>query len=226
MPKLLTCDYTPSMRLRALSACGSLRYRTKKALTMDNDSEISRRRFLTSTGTLTAASLLRIGAPTLAAITQTACTAREEAAAFVTLNADEAADFTAIAARLIPTTDTPGATEAGVIYFYDRAWGDELSGFLGPVREFLQAINGELGMRFAASSEAEQDNVLKANENDPRFELLRITTIFGFLAMAKYGGNKGHLSWELLGFDGHHGAWEAPFGYYDAEYSKEQQNGE
>ena len=167
---------------------------------MDNDSEISRRRFLTSTGTLTAASLLRIGAPTLAAITQTACTAREEAAAFVTLKADEAADFAAIAARLIPTTDTPGATEAGVIHFYDRAWGDELSGFLSPVREFLQALNSELGMSFAASSEAEQDNVLKANENDPRFELLRVTKIFGFLAMAKHGGKKDHLSWDLIGF--------------------------
>ena len=193
---------------------------------MNNNSELSRRRFLKSTGTLTAASLLRIGAPALAAITQAACTAREEAAAFTTLATDEAADFAAIAARLIPTTDTPGATEAGVIYFFDRAWGDELSRFLGPVRGFLQAINDELGTRFATLGEAEQDNVLKANEKDPRFELLRTTTIFGFFAMAKHGGNKGHLAWDLLGFDGHHGAWEAPFGYYDAEYAKELSNGE
>ena len=193
---------------------------------MDDQSDLSRRRFLKSTGTLTAASLLRIGAPALAAITQAACTAREEAAAFTTLATDEAADFAAIAARLIPTTDTPGATEAGVIYFYDRAWGDELRSFLGPVRGFLQAINDELGTRFATLGEAEQDNVLKANEKDPRFELLRTTTIFGFFAMAKHGGNKGHLAWDLLGFDGHHGAWEAPFGYYDAEYAKERSNGE
>ena len=193
---------------------------------MDDQSDLSRRRFLKSTGTLTAASLLRIGAPALAAITQAACTAREEAAAFTTLATDEAADFAAIAARLIPTTDTPGATEAGVIYFYDRAWGDELSSFLGPVRGFLQAINDELGTRFATLGEAEQDNVLKANEKDPRFELLRTTTIFGYFAMAKHGGNKRHLAWDLLGFDGHHGAWEAPFGYYDAEYAKELSNGE
>jgi hypothetical protein len=193
---------------------------------MNNNSELSRRRFLKSTGALTGASLLRIGAPALAAVTQAACTAREEAAAFTTLATDEAADFAAIAARLIPTTDTPGATEAGVIYFYDRAWGDELSSFLGPVRGFLQAINDELGTRFATLGEAEQDNVLKANEKDPRFELLRTTTIFGFFAMAKHGGNKGHLAWDLLGFDGHHGAWEAPFGYYDAEYAKERSNGE
>ena len=193
---------------------------------MDDQSDLSRRRFLKSTGTLTAASLLRIGTPALAAVTQAACTAREDAAAFTTLAKDEAADFAAIAARLIPTTDTPGATEAGVIYFYDRAWGDELSSFLGPVREFLQAINDELGTRFATLGEAEQDNILKANEKDPRFELLRKTTIFGFFAMTKYGGNRDHLAWDLLGFDGHHGAWEAPFGYYDAEYAKERSNGE
>ena len=136
---------------------------------MDDQSDLSRRRVLQSTGTLTAASLLRIGTPALAAVTQAACTAREDAAAFTTLSTDEAADFAAIAARLIPTTDTPGATEAGVIYFYDRAWGDELSGFLSPARGFLQAINDELGTRFATLGEAEQDKALKANEKDPRF---------------------------------------------------------
>jgi gluconate 2-dehydrogenase gamma chain len=190
------------------------------------DDDISRRRFLKSTSALTGASLLRIGAPALAAITQAACTAREEAAAFTTLTMDEAADLAAIAARLIPTTDTPGATEAGVIYFFDRAWGDELSSFLGPARGFLQTINDKHGVRFATLSEAEQDKILKANEKDPRFELLRISTIFGFFAMAKHGGNKNHLGWDLLGFEGHHGAWESPFGYYDAEYAKEQQNSE
>ena len=193
---------------------------------MDNDTDISRRRFLKSTSALTGASLLRIGAPTLAAITQAACKARDEAAAFTTLTMDEAADFAAIAARLIPTTDTPGATEAGVIYFFDRAWGDELSGFLDPARGFLQTLTDDLGTTFATLEELEQDEILKANENDPRFEVLRITTIYGFLAMAKYGGNKDHLGWDLLGFDGHHGAWEAPFGYYDAEYAKERQNSE
>ena len=190
------------------------------------DDDISRRRFLKSTSALTGASLLRIGAPALAAITQAACTAREEAAAFTTLTMDEAADLAAIAARLIPTTDTPGATEAGVIYFFDRAWGDELSSFLGPARGFLQTINDKHGVRFATLSEAEQDKILKANEKDPRFELLRISTIFGFFAMAKHGGNKNHLGWDLLGFEGHHGTWDSPFGYYDAEYAKEQPNGE
>jgi hypothetical protein len=43
-------------------------------------------------------------------------------------------------------------------------------------------------------------------------------TIFGFFAMEKYGGNRGHVGWDLIGFEGHHGAWQYPFGYYDAAY--------
>ena len=95
---------------------------------------VSRRRFLKSTGAVTGASLFRIGAPSLAAITQAACSARDEEAAFRTLGADEAADFAAIAARIIPTTDTPGATEAGVIWFWDNALGDYYGWLLEDVR--------------------------------------------------------------------------------------------
>ena len=38
---------------------------------------------------------------------------------FEVFTAAEAADIRAIAARIVPTTDTPGATEAGVVYFID-----------------------------------------------------------------------------------------------------------
>ena len=66
--------------------------------------------------------------------------------------------------------------------------------------------------------------MLQSVESDPRFELCRLLTIFGFFAMEKHGGNKDHVSWDLIGFEGHHGAWTPPFGYYDAE--AEQANGE
>ena len=92
---------------------------------MTNKNQISRRRFLKSTGALGGASLFRIGAPSLAAITQAACSARDAETAFKVLGAEEAADFTAIAARIIPTTDTPGATEAGVFGCWDNAVGSE-----------------------------------------------------------------------------------------------------
>jgi len=186
--------------------------------------EISRRRFLKSTGALGSASLFRIGAPSLAAIAQAACTARDQEAAFNTLGAEEAADFAAIAARIIPTTDTPGATEAGVIWFWDNALGGSLASMLEAVRSLREQVNASLGRPFVDLSEAEQDAALKSIESDPRFELCRLLTIFGFFAMEKHGGNKDHVSWDLIGFEGHHGAWAPPFGYYDAE--AEQANGE
>ena len=187
---------------------------------------LSRRRFVQSAGVSAGASLVRVTAPALAAIAQSACSARDEGTSFITLKADEVADFTAIAARLIPTTDTPGATEAGVIHFYDRAWGDELAWALEDMRGLLQTINAATGKRFAMLDADAQDAALRAHESDDRFEFLRLTTIFGFFAMEKYGGNKGHVSWDLIGFGQHHGAWAPPFGYYDAEYAKEQSHDE
>ena len=187
---------------------------------------MSRRRFVQSAGAATGASLLRISAASLAAIAQAACSARDTGAAFSTLEAAEAADFAAIAARLIPTTDTPGATEAGVIHFYDRAWGDEMAWALEDMRGFLQTINESRGQRFALLDADAQDATLKGHEDDGRFQLLWLATMFGFFAMEKHGGNKNHVSWDLIGFEGHQGAWAPPFGYYDARYTKERGDGE
>jgi gluconate 2-dehydrogenase gamma chain len=193
---------------------------------MTNSAAISRRRFLQSTGAIAGTSLLRIGAPALAAITQAACTARQEDAAFVTLGDADAAGFAAIAARIIPTTATPGATEAGVIYFFDAAFGNQMANALAPATSFLAELNEAAGRPFAELGPDEQDALLAATEADDRFQLLRVMTIFGFFAMEKYGGNRNHVGWELIGFQGHHGGWEAPFGYYDAEYAKEHAHGE
>ena len=187
---------------------------------------MSRRRFVQSAGAAAGASLLRISAVSIAAIAQTACNARDTGAAFSTLDAAEAEDFAAIAARLIPTTDTPGATEAGVIHFYDRAWGNELAWALEDMRGFLQTLNESSGARFATLTADEQDDLLRAHEEDGRFGLLCMLTSFGFFAMEKHGGNNNHVSWDLIGFKGHQGAWVPPFGHYDAEYRKERGNDE
>jgi len=184
---------------------------------VNKDDMVSRRNFLKSTGAATGTSLLRIAGPALAAVAQAACTARDETAPFVTLGAEEAADFAAIAARIIPTTDTPGAAEAGVIYFWDNILGSTQKQFLGAVRSFRDDINAGLDTVYSELSETEQDTTLRMMEQDMRFEICRQLTIFGFFAMEKHGGNKGHVGWDLIGFKGHHGAWAPPFGYYDAE---------
>ena len=186
---------------------------------MNNNSDLSRRGFLQSAGAIGGATWLRIGAPALVGITQAACSAKDAGAAFALLGEAEATDFAAIAARIIPTTDTPGATEAGVIHFFDRAFADERSGALKPARDGLAELNATLrnGTRFADLDTTKQDAVLSTIENSAFFNLMREMTIFGFFAMSSYGGNKNHVAWDLIGFEGHHGAWEYPFGYYDAE---------
>lgn len=193
---------------------------------MKGNETISRRGFLSAYGMLAGASMLRTSVPAVAAIAQAACSARDAGATFTTLGADEAADFAAVAARLIPTTDTPGASEAGVIHFYDRAWGDELAWALESMRGLLETLNRAAGTRFSTLGHDDQDALLRAHENDGRFELLRLTTVFGFFAMDKYGGNRDHVSWTLIGFDGHHVAWHPPFGHYDAEHAKERADDE
>lgn len=199
---------------------------------MKNTKNVSRRRFLKSSGSLSGAALLRIGAPPLLAITQAACSARDEQRAFGVLGDREAADFAAIAARLIPTTDTPGATEAGVIHFFDSAFGAEMSGLLTSARDGLAEFNAALATQhpgtrsFAALDPDAQDAFLLSQESTDFFRLCWQMTILGFFSMSKYGGNKDHVSWELIGFQGNHGAWEYPFGHYDAEYAEAQANGE
>ncbi|MDJ0712218.1 MAG: gluconate 2-dehydrogenase subunit 3 family protein, partial [Woeseiaceae bacterium] len=157
---------------------------------MGNTASYSRRGFLKSAGALTSSSLFRIGAPPLAAIAQAACSARDEAAAFATLGDAEARDFAAAIARLIPTTDSPGAGDTGVIWFWDNVLGDYYAHFLEPARGLRERLLAETDGRFADLDADAQDKALRSIEDDGRFEIWRVLTIFGFFAMAKYGGNK------------------------------------
>lgn len=198
---------------------------------MRNKTYVSRRDFLQVSSSAAATTLLRLSAPALTAMTAAACSAKQNAAEFLVLASGEAADFAAIAARIIPTTATPGATEAGVIHFIDMAFADAMSADLGDARrglaEFTAAL-ADAGHRgqFSQLSEDEQDAFLRTQESGDFFGMLRGMTIFGFFAMSSYGGNQNNIGWELIGFDGHHGAWTYPFGHYDAEHARESSHGE
>ena len=198
---------------------------------MNNPESLSRRNFLQSTGTLTGAAYLRMLAPGIAAITQAACSAKDEGAALMILGPDEARDFAAIAARIIPTTDTPGATEASVIHFIDKAFAAEMSGQLDFARAGLAELNDALGSQHSNTAqigdlgEDEQDAFLQTRETTGFFNLVWAMTIFGFFSMEKYGGNKDQVGWELIGFEGSHGPWQYPFGYYDAQVHGETNDG-
>jgi gluconate 2-dehydrogenase gamma chain len=198
---------------------------------MQNSDNVSRRSFLQLAGALSASSYLRLTGAALASIAQSAYAADQDDRAFLALSADEARDFAAMAARIIPTTDTPGATEAGVIHFFDNAFAEDMSGDLGHARAGLAEFNAALAAsghsgRFDQLGANAQDDFLRSQESGDFFGLVREMTIFGFFAMSSYGGNKDHVGWDLIGFEGHHGVWTYPFGHYDAEYAKETSRGE
>lgn len=188
---------------------------------------VSRRSFVRGSGAAAGASLLRIGAPALAAAAQVACERRDAAAtapAYLTLGVEEAAELEALAARILPTTDTPGAREAGVIHFFDTVLGGPMADMLAPLRGGLAGFVPSDGT-FAALSEAEQDAWITEREDTPFFGMVRTLTLMGFFAMSSYGGNRDNIGWKLIGFAGH-GATSYPFGYYDAEYRGETYAGD
>jgi gluconate 2-dehydrogenase gamma chain len=191
---------------------------------------VSRRRFIKGSGALAGSSMLRIGATSALALAESACTARDDDAPFKTLSAAEGREIAALVARIIPTTDTPGAREAGVVYFFDTVLGDQMASMAEGFRTlhtfFQKGIAEQFpgAERFSDLSETDQDAYIASQESTPFFDMLQGLTVMGFFAMSSYGGNKDNIGWKLIGFEGH-GATQPPYGYYDAEYMQGEQDG-
>lgn len=182
--------------------------------------ELSRRGFLRAASSAAGAAWLAAQWPAVLAAAQDAAVARDSGAAFESLTAEQAADFAAIAAQIIPSDETPGATEAGVVYFIDTALRTFMSAAAEPVGKGLRALNKKAaavvaGARFAGLSPAQQLALLKAEEATPFFRTVHFMTIAGMFAMPTYGGNLKSAGWKLIGFEHRH-AWAPPFGHYDA----------
>ena len=198
---------------------------------MSGNDSLSRRHFLQGSGAAIGGSAARLSWPAALAAAQAACTARDEAQPLTTLTAAEAREIDAFSARILPTTATPGAREAGVIYFFDNVLAGPMAGLLGGLRGSLEAFQAGIAERFPGASafsdldEADQDAWIAEHETSPFFSLARTLTLMGFFAMSKHGGNKDHIAWDLISFDGH-GAAQPPYGYYDAQYMEENPNGD
>lgn len=141
---------------------------------------------------------------------------------FETLDPTTSGEIEAIAAQIIPSTDGPGAREAGVIYFIDHALStfaaDDLERYRTGMLE-LQQKRQELfpnSTAIAALSGEQQLILIRAIETSSFFDLLRTHTVLGFLSNPSYGGNRGEVGWTQIGFDNRM-AYQHPFGYYDAE---------
>jgi len=213
------------------------------------DSHLSRRGFLSQS--LTGISALWVSTH-WPAMLSAATHAREAAqsastAKFEFFTPEQAAEIDAISSRIIPTTDTPGAHEAGVVFFIDRAlvtfakenqklYTDGLPTVQARVREMFPAVD-----KFSAGSSEQQDQILEsldaqfgADARNPFgpslgaqsfFETIRVHTISGFLIDpdAHKRGNRGGAGWKAIGRENEH-MFMPPFGYYDKDYPGWQPN--
>lgn len=144
-----------------------------------------------------------------------------QAARFAFFSPEQAVEVEAMAARIIPTDETPGAREARVVYFIDRALvtfereqqADYTQGLKELEAQTRQLVPG--AARFSALTSDRQIAVLTAMEKTPFFNLVRTHTISGFFANPVHGGNADKVGWKLVNYDDslNH---KPPFGYYDA----------
>ena len=192
-----------------------------------NSVDSSRREFLQQVTTVAGTPWAKAILPGLAAISQAACTAKVQQAPFTILGDAEAVEFEAIVARILPTTGTPGAREAGVIHFLDQTFATFNAGILAPARGMLEQFQSgiEGGELFSELTAHDQDAYLDSNEDTPFFGMMRFLTMCGFFGMSKYGGNQDDIGYKLIGMNSHVHVYQSPFGYYDAEYMKENPNG-
>jgi len=151
-----------------------------------------------------------------------------------------AAEVDAMVARIIPTDETPGAREAGVVYFIDRALATFASDVQNVYAEGIAEVQTRVRTmfpgveKFSLATGEQQDEVLGSLEDKtastdrpfaPRpsapqfFETLRQHTILGFLIDPDSGarGNHDGVGWQVLGREREH-TFQPPFGDYDKDY--------
>jgi hypothetical protein len=135
----------------------------------------------------------------------------------------QARDVAAIAAQIVPSGATPGAREAGVVYFIDHILAGLYAARSGSFLAQLAAFQDEFakhdagGRQIADLPEPAQIEYLRSVEATPFFGAMRFLTVLGLLSLPSYGGNEAKVGWELVGFVDQH-VWQPPFGEYDRDY--------
>jgi gluconate 2-dehydrogenase gamma chain len=134
---------------------------------------------------------------------------------FSLLSAAEAADIDAVASQIIPTDDSPGAREAGVVYFIDRSLASFFSQLAGDYRAQLATFQGafrrRIRPRLVRVAARPSRSVLKTVDQTPFFTTTRLLTVPRHAVALPSGGNRSGVGWKLLGFED--ACLAAPFGY-------------
>ena len=140
---------------------------------------------------------------------------------------DELSALDALVARIVPgDAGDPGAREAGVVVYLDRALAGPYAEWQLAYREGLRLLNGHAletyGGKIHELAESDQDAIVAALEDNQVpgfagngaadfFAMVWAHTVEGLLCDPAYGGNRDAVGWKLIGFPG------AQYGYSAAE---------
>lgn len=137
--------------------------------------------------------------------------------AFETLTAAESETLDAFVSRILPSdANGPGAYEARAVHFIDRALAGPLSSQRATYAAGLSALNEYTNATYSRDfhllAESEQDDVIAALEEGELtdyggatvqfFNMVRTHTIEGTFSDPYYGGNRGFVGWDMLGYPG------------------------
>src|SRR2546422_50912 len=150
-----------------------------------------------------------------------------KAVRFEVLTPVECETLGAIADRIFPKTDTPGAVEIGVLNYIDIALAGDYAPFV-PLSgkgfrpsERLRKENladvfpiWRKGKRDAVLGDSERGWVRGLKKAAEFFETVRYHVLEGVFCEPQYGGNKEMIGWRLVNFPGQQ------FGYADAYVNK------
>lgn len=143
---------------------------------------------------------------------------------FKVLNRIEVETLEAIADRIFPQTDTPGAVEIGAVEYIETALAGDYALLVPIYRQGLRAVNryarSACRKAFRESSADEKDAVLRAFESNripgfakaaEFFETVRYHVMEGVFCEPHYGGNKDMLGWRIVGFPGQQNGYADPY---------------
>jgi len=136
----------------------------------------------------------------------------------------QARTLAAMADRIFPRTDTPGAVEIGALEYIENALAGDYATLLPLYRAGLRAIDrharSKHGEPFAQLSPAQEDDVLLDFETGrilgfkraaEFFEAVRYHVLEGVFCEPHYGGNKEMTGWRLVGFPGQQFGYDDPY---------------
>jgi len=132
------------------------------------------------------------------------------------LSIEEAKTIEAICEHIVPADQDPGATQAGVVFFFDRQLVGYLKRWQATYREGIAGVDQTslalFRKKFVDLPSKQQAEVLTALEKNEApgeiwkrrsarefFDLVVSHTMQGFYGDPRHGGNRDRASWKMLG---------------------------